>query len=116
MKSKKKPQAKMKSKANTHRKTKTKKHIPRTRETSPILSEPSPNLTLNISPKTCQEMEVGDIGGFGSTTELEEHEKRCSEPATEFCSDCGKNFCHNHYDLLHRDHDHSSQNSTISQA
>ena len=76
----------------------------------------APNLTANVALKTCQELEVGDIGGFGSTEELEEHERRCSEQATEFCASCGKNLCHNHYDLLHRDHDHSSQNSGISQA
>jgi hypothetical protein len=55
--------------------------------------------------KKCEELEVGDIGNFGSSDELEEHEKRCSEPATQFCHTCGRNLCGSHYDLLHRDHD-----------
>ncbi len=55
--------------------------------------------------KKCEELEVGDIGNFGSPDELEEHEKRCSEPATQFCHTCGRNLCGSHYDLLHRDHD-----------
>jgi hypothetical protein len=67
------------------------------------LNPPTPIAAVSI--KTCQEVEVGDIGGFGSTEELEEHEKRCSETATEFCTHCGKNLCRNHYDLMHRDHD-----------
>jgi hypothetical protein len=55
---------------------------------------------------------VGDIGGFGSPEELEEHQKRCSEPATEFCGNCGRNLCRNHYEMLHRDHDRMSEHST----
>lgn len=73
-------------------------------------------VTLNPALKPCQEVEVGDIGGFGSPEELEEHEKRCSEPATEFCSNCGKSFCRNHYDLIHRDHDTSGHSTSSSLA
>src|SRR5437660_11635168 len=81
-----------------------------------VESIPSPNVTLNPALKTCQEVEVGDIGGFGSPDELEEHEKRCAEPATEFCSNCGKNLCRNHYDLIHRDHDSSGHSTSSSMA
>lgn len=107
MKSKKKSKAKTHSKSKTHKKTNAKTRAHRT-ETSPIAPESNPNLSLNTSVKTCQELEVGDIGGFGSPEELEEHQKRCSEPATEFCTNCGRNLCHNHYDMIHRDHDRSS--------
>jgi hypothetical protein len=104
------------SKSKTH--TKTKAHPkPRTGTALPkIESTPTPNMTISPSVKTCQEVEVGDIGGFGSPNELEEHEKRCSEPATEFCSNCGKNLCRNHYDLIHRDHDTSSHATSSSLA
>ena len=108
MKSKKKPKAKTHSKTKTHKKTKTVTHAPRKPVTSTTMPESNPNLTLNTSLKDCQEMEVGDIGGFGSTEELEEHQKRCSEPATEFCTRCGRNLCRNHYDMIHRDHDRST--------
>jgi len=115
MKSKKKAKTRSKSKPHTrsksHKKTKTRARtgtITKTAHSSVVESIPSPNVTLNPSLKTCQEVEVGDIGGFGSPDELEEHEKRCSEPASEFCTNCGKNLCRNHYDLIHRDHDSSS--------
>jgi hypothetical protein len=55
--------------------------------------------------KACEEVEIGDIGGFGSTEELESHENRCSQPATKLCAACGRNLCGTHYELLHRDHD-----------
>jgi hypothetical protein len=106
-KTKTRPESKTRSKTQTHARSK-----PST--SAPTRSEPitNPSLTLNTAVKTCQEVEVGDIGGFGSPDELEEHEKRCSEPATEFCINCGRTLCHSHYDLLHRDHDSSSRHST----
>jgi hypothetical protein len=118
MKSKKKAKTRSKSKTHTksksHTKTKTRTHAGTgTRHSTIIEAAPSMEVTLNPALKTCQEVEVGDIGGFGSPDELEEHEKRCSEPATEFCTNCGKNLCRNHYDLMHRDHD-SSAHSTSS--
>ncbi len=64
-----------------------------------------PEMDHGPTVKKCEELEVGDIGNFGSSDELEEHEKRCSEPATQFCHMCGRNLCGSHYDLLHRDHD-----------
>src|SRR5881397_3228020 len=113
MNSKKKPKTRSKSKAHTrsraHAKSKT---HPRTRtktaHSAIVESVPNPNVTLNPALKTCQEVEVGDIGGFGSPDELEEHERRCIEQATEFCTNCGRNLCRNHYELIHRDHDHTS--------
>src|SRR5436853_7942041 len=91
--SKSKPRAKSKAhtKSKTHARTGTKAAHP-----AIVESIPSPNVTLNPALKTCQEVEVGDIGGFGSPDELGEHEKRCTEPAIEFCSDWGKNVSHNH--------------------
>ena len=111
--SKSKPRAKSKShsKSKTHARTATK-----TPHSAIVESIPSPNVTLNPTLKTCQEVEVGDIGGFGSPDELEEHEKRCSEPATQFCTNCGKNLCRNHYDLIHRDHDTSGHSNSSSVA
>jgi hypothetical protein len=121
MKSKKK--AKTRSKSNTHAKPKshpkTKTHASTATKTSLSAgAEASLSLEVALNPamKACQEVEVGDIGGFGSPEELEEHEKRCSEPATEFCTNCGKNLCRNHYDLIHRDHDTSGHSASSSLA
>ena len=115
---KKKTKTKTHSKSRNHSKTRTTTHTTHkhTSSSSPTRTEtiPTPSFTLNTTVKACQEVEVGDIGGFGSTAELEEHEKRCSEPATEFCSNCGKTLCHSHYDLIHRDHDHPSGYATSS--
>src|SRR3989442_6176410 len=110
MNTKKKPKTSSKSKAHTrsraHAKSKTHARTGTKMIHSAIVeSAPSPNVTLNPALKTCQEVEVGDIGGFGSPDELEEHEKRCSEAATEVCTQCGKNLCRNHFDLIHRHHD-----------
>ncbi|OLD05037.1 hypothetical protein AUG19_09600 [archaeon 13_1_20CM_2_54_9] len=101
------------SKSKTHRKTRTHtrtKTKTGTRVVQPVKVDTSPRVSseASIKVKSCQEVEVGDIGGFGSPDELEEHEKRCGEPATELCTTCGKNLCRTHYDLLHRDHDTSS--------
>ncbi len=51
-----------------------------------IRASPSPSTASNPSlsaphvpsVKTCEEVQVGDIGGFGSTEELESHENRCN--------------------------------------
>ena len=59
----------------------------------------------NLKIKTCEEVEIGDIGGFGSPEELESHENRCAQPATQECSTCRRNLCRTHYELLHQDHD-----------
>src|SRR5438876_3878759 len=123
MKSKKKAKTRSKSKAHTrcraHAKSKAHPRTgTKTAHSCIVESIPSPNVTLNPALKSCQEVEVGDIGGFGSPDELEEHEKRCSEPATEFCTNCGKNLCRNHYDLIHRDHvtsGHSTSSSIAQQ-
>ncbi len=85
-----------------------------------IRASPRPSTVSNpsLSPlhvprvKTCEEVEVGDIGGFGSTEELESHENRCSQSATEFCNSCARNLCSSHYELLHRDHDAVQVHST----
>ena len=123
MKSKKKAKTRSKSKSRakskSHAKGKTRARTgTKTVHSALVESIHSPNVTLNPALKTCQEVEVGDIGGFGSPDELEEHEKRCSEPATEFCANCGKNLCRNHYDLIHRDHvtsGHSTSSSIAQQ-
>ncbi len=67
---------------------------------------PSPS---EMKVKTCEEVEIGDIGGFGSTEELESHENRCAQTATQLCASCGRNLCGAHYELLHRDHDFAQQ-------
>jgi len=123
MKSKKKAKTRSKSKPHTksksHAKSKTRvRSGTRTAHSTIVEATPSLNVTLSPALKSCQEVEVGDIGGFGSPEELEEHEKRCSEPATEFCSNCGKSLCRNHYELIHRDHDtrgHSTSSSLAQQ-
>jgi hypothetical protein len=103
-KSQSKPKHRSKAKARVRTRTKTS-------HASPIDTKVSPTLPATGSLMTCQEVEVGDIGGFGSSKELEEHEKRCNESATEFCKHCGKNLCRNHYDLMHRDHDITGQST-----
>src|SRR5947208_14157807 len=112
MKSKKKAKTRSKSKPRAKSKahTKSKTHARTgTKEAHPAIVEsiPSPNVTLNAALKTCQEVEVGDIGGFGSPDEQDEDERRCSAPATEFCTNCGKNLCRDHQDLSQRDDDPS---------
>jgi len=123
MKSKKKAKTRSKSKppkkSKSHTKSKTRARTTTTTRTgysNIVETTPSVNVTLNPALKMCQEVEIGDIGGFGSPEELEEHEKRCSEPATEFCSNCGKSLCRNHYDLIHRDHDTSGHSTSSSPA
>ena len=121
MKSKKRAKTSSKSKPHTksksHTKSKTRARSgTKTAHSTIVEATPSLNVTQNPALKTCQEVEIGDIGGFGSPEELEEHEKRCSEPATEFCSNCGKNLCRNHYDLIHRDHDTSGHSTSSSLA
>jgi hypothetical protein len=121
MKSKKKAKTHSKSKpharSKSHSKTKTHARIAtKTSHSATVEASRSLEVALNPALKACQEVEVGDIGGFGSPEELEEHEKRCSEPATEFCNSCGKNLCRNHYDLIHRDHDSSGHSASSSLA
>jgi hypothetical protein len=62
--------------------------------------------------KTCEEPEVGDIGGFGDVAAFESHEKQCGEKATEFCATCNKNLCSSHYELMHREHNAGGQHSS----
>ena len=71
----------------------------------------APRVTVIVRPdfKVCQEVEVGDIGGFGDTAELEQHEKKCGDRATEYCMSCGKNLCQIHYMLMHGDHNVTSK-------
>jgi len=123
MKSKRKAKTRSKSKPHTKSKSHTKgktraRALAGTRAAHSTIVDAAPSLNVTVNPalKTCQEVEIGDIGGFGSPEELEEHEKRCSEPATEFCTNCGKNLCRNHYDLIHRDHDTSGHPASSSLA
>lgn len=66
--------------------------------------------------KTCQEVEIGDIGGFGDVQELEHHQKQCGDTAIEYCMSCGKHLCRIHYMLLHGDHDSHTNNRSASLA
>ncbi len=99
----KKTRSRTKTRAVARKRSKSKRppNIPTGSEGSLTSPETAPALAV----KKCEELEVGDIGNFGSPDELEDHEKRCSEPATQFCHTCGRNLCGNHYELLHRDHD-----------
>ena len=115
MKAKRKAKAKTRTKAKTRAKSKTSR-------TTQANAAPRPSLatTPNLSPdfKTCEEVEVGDIGGFGITSEERmERETRCTQRATQFCKSCAKNLCTTHYDILHKDHDnpigHDSRPSPV---
>ena len=105
---------KHKKRAKTHKRTSTHKKRHSTRRTTGAgqgvrtVPSPSPPPTHISTAKTCQEAEVGDIGGFGSPEELEAHERCCGRVATEFCNTCARNLCGNHYELIHRDHDTTS--------
>ncbi|TMI59158.1 hypothetical protein E6H18_00415 [Candidatus Bathyarchaeota archaeon] len=103
MKVKHKAKAKTRSKPKTRAKSKTRRTA-----WAGTATRPTPIKTPNLSPdfKTCEEVEVGDIGGFGITSEERmERETRCSQRATQFCKGCARNLCDTHYDLLHKDHD-----------
>src|SRR5438128_10103949 len=97
-----------KSKSRTLKKTRPLQKRPRPPQS------PTPTITTVSIPgfKTCEEPEVGDIGGFGDVDAFESHEKLCGEKATEFCGACGKNLCSSHYELLHRDHDAGGRHVT----
>ncbi|HWY28138.1 MAG TPA: hypothetical protein VNW25_02650 [Candidatus Sulfotelmatobacter sp.] len=103
MKAKSKAKAKTKSRPKTRAKPK-KNRTPRTTASPRPASITTPTLSPDF--KICEEVEVGDIGGFGITTEERmERETRCTQRATQFCKNCMRNLCNTHYDLLHKDHD-----------
>jgi hypothetical protein len=112
--------AKKKAKA-TKSKHKTRANHKTSRTTrAKSVTKPTSITTPNLSPdfKTCEEIEVGDIGGFGITSEERmEREAHCTQRATQFCKSCTKNLCNTHYDLLHKDHDnpigHDSEPSPV---
>ena len=102
MKAKSKAKAR-KSKPKTRAKPKKSKAT-RTTTVPRTVSITTPTISADF--KTCEEVEVGDIGGFGITTEERmERETRCIQRATQFCKSCMRNLCNTHYDLLHKDHD-----------
>src|SRR2546426_11818101 len=107
----------MRTKQKSKQKSKSGKKLSSKR---PVKKKPSRKVSTRLSPrmvnvpvssvsnlkiKTCEEVEIGDIGGFGSTEELESHENRCAQPATQQCATCRRNLCGTHYELLHQDHD-----------
>ncbi|OLD14466.1 MAG: hypothetical protein AUI50_03875 [Crenarchaeota archaeon 13_1_40CM_2_52_14] len=103
MKVKHKAKGKTRSKPRTRAKSKTSRTT-RARTATMRTATTTPNLSPDF--KTCEEVEVGDIGGFGITSEERmERETRCSQRATQFCTSCARNLCDTHYDLLHKDHD-----------
>jgi len=103
--------AKSKAEAKTRTKPKTRAKPKKSRTTrASAATRPTLTTTPNLSPdfKTCEEVEVGDIGGFGITSEERmEREIRCTQRATQFCKSCAKNLCNTHYDILHKDHDNA---------
>ncbi|SRR6266849_5581862 len=99
------------------KKTRTKTRTPRKAKAkagrrTPILQTPPPTPAQIPGFKTCEEPEVGDIGGFGDVDAFESHEKQCGEKATEFCATCNKNLCGSHYELMHREHNAGGQHLT----
>src|SRR2546428_5367703 len=103
MKAKHKARTKTRSKPKTRAKSKTSRTSRARTATMPI-----PTTTPNLSPdfKTCEEVEVGDIGGVGITTEERKGRgTRCTPRATQPCKSWMRELCYNHYDLLHNDHD-----------
>src|SRR5438093_13019987 len=101
MKAKRKAKAKTRSKPKTRAKSKTSRTT-RARTTTMPTATTTPNLSADF--KTCEEVEVGDIGGFGITSEERmERETRCSQRETQFCKSCVRNLCITHYDLLDKD-------------
>src|SRR3989442_11143237 len=103
MKAKHKAKAKTKSKPKTRAKPKTSRTTRTSTATTPT-SITMPNLSPDF--KTCEEIEVGDIGGFGITNEERmERGTRCTQHETQFCTSCAKKLCNTHLDLLHKDHD-----------
>jgi hypothetical protein len=102
-----KAKSKAKAKTKSRQKTRAKPKTSRTTKTKTAV-RPTPIETPSLTPdfKTCEEVEVGDIGGFGVTSEERmERETRCTQRATLFCKSCDKNLCNAHYDILHKDHD-----------
>src|SRR6267378_189839 len=107
MKAKHKAKAKTRSRPKTKSKTKAKARGTRTTRAI-TTTRPSPITTPALSSdfKICEEVEVGDIGGFGITSEERmERETRCSQRAIQFCTRCQRNLCNTHYELLHKDHE-----------
>lgn len=106
--------SKTRKKAHIRTRPKKTKSKPRTvRKSESKQAVVAPKITTIPSPdfKVCQEVEVGDIGGFGDTAELEQHEKKCGDRATEYCMSCGKNLCQIHYMLMHGDHNVTGKTS-----
>lgn len=115
--------------SKAHKKTPVRKKSRSTTKKSSVIRRKTRHLQKRITPpqipstptlsapdfKTCEEPEVGDIGGFGDVAAFESHEKLCGEKATEFCGTCGKNLCSSHYELMHKEHSaggqHTSQQS-----
>src|SRR3989442_9302004 len=100
--------------SKAHKKTpvrkKSKSRTPR--KARPIQRRPRPpqgpttttvtTTTLSIPGfKTCEEPEVGDIGGFGGVDAFEPHRKLCGEKGTLVCGACAKNPCSRPSLILH---------------
>src|SRR5438094_10168877 len=103
MKAKRKAKAKTRSKPKTRAKSKTSRTT-RARTTTMPTATTTPNLSADF--KTCEEVEVGDIGRSGITSEERmERETPCPQRATQFCKSGVRHLCNTHYKLLHKDHD-----------
>src|SRR2546428_12890642 len=102
MKTKHKAKAKTKSKPKTRAKPKTS----RTTRTS-AATTPTSITTPNLSPdfKNCEEIEVGDIGGFGITNEERmAREIHCTPRETQLCPRWAKHLFDTHFDIPHKEH------------
>src|SRR3989442_9383923 len=97
--------AKSKAKAKTRSRSKTRAKPKKSRTTRTTATpRPASITTPPLSPdfKTCEEVEVGDIGGLWNTTdERKERETPCTHPATQPCKTCMRKPCNNPHHLLH---------------
>src|SRR2546427_4060589 len=101
--------AKSKAKAKTRSRSKTRAKPKKSRTTRTTATpRPASITTPPLSPdfKTCEEVEVGDIGGVGITTEgRKERGTPCTPRATPHFKSCMWDLFHNHHHLHSKDHD-----------
>src|SRR2546426_11856821 len=97
------------AKAKTRSRSKTRANPKKSRTTRTTATpRPASITTPPLSPdfKTCEEVEVGDIGGVGITTEgRKERGDRCTPRATPPFKSWMRNLCNNHHHPLHKEHD-----------
>src|SRR2546421_3516082 len=100
--------AKSKAKAKTRSRSKTRAKPKKSRTTRTTATpRPASITTPPLSPdfKTCEEVEVGDIGGFGITTqEKKERGNPFTPPPNPPFQRCMRELFNNHHHLPHNKH------------